>query len=97
MGGSIGRSIGRRGSWCTSCSRLGNRRGVPYQMRRVTELLAAGVGPGAVRRSVTGPDLAWTLGGTHRTEEEYRAKMDAIGGPSTTMNARRPSPEKEDA
>ena len=58
---------------------------------------SAGVGPGAVRRSVTGPDLAWTLGGTHRTEEEYRAKMDAIGGPSTTMNARRPSPEKEDA
>ena len=50
-----------------------------------------------MRRSVTGPDLAWTLGGTHRTEEEYRAKMDAIGGPSTTMNARRPSPEKEDA
>ena len=81
----------------------GNRRGVPYQMRRVTELLAAGegvgvgLGPGAVRRSVTGPDLAWTLGGTHRTDEEYRAKMDAIGGPSTTMNARRPSPEKEDA
>jgi CpeT/CpcT family (DUF1001) len=55
----------------------GNQRGVPYQLERVTDLV---VEDGELKRQVVNVDLQWTLGPYWRTEEDYLAKLEAVGG-----------------
>ena len=62
----------------------GNQKGVPYKMRRVASLV--GVGTKQERR-IDNEELAWTLGDEFRSVEQYKEKMDAIGGMSTVLNA----------
>lgn len=73
----------------------GNQRGVPYRLTRVSHIISShrndpneatftNVGP--LQRQVENADLAWTMGPEWRTEEEYQAKMEAIGGVSAGIN-----------
>jgi CpeT/CpcT family (DUF1001) len=60
----------------------GNQRGVPYQLERVTELVASKRDDEdtILLRHVVDEDLQWTLGPQWRTEEEYTAKLQVVGG-----------------
>ena len=75
----------------------GNQKGVPYQLERVANIVVdkennkngdKSVVP-PLARQVVREDLQWTLGPAWRTEEEYQAKLDAVGGGvSSQLNAR---------
>ena len=58
----------------------GNQRGIPYQLERVTRMEEG-------ERIVVNKDLEWTLGSDWRTEEEYEAKLQAVNGVSSKLNA----------
>mmetsp|Transcript_118695 Transcript_118695/g.332406 ORF Transcript_118695/g.332406 Transcript_118695/m.332406 type:complete len:362 (+) Transcript_118695:108-1193(+) len=58
----------------------GNQNGVPYRLERVARLVNG-------ERELVSDDLKWTLGSTWRDEEEYKARLDAVGGPSVQMRA----------
>jgi CpeT/CpcT family (DUF1001) len=71
----------------------GNQRHVPYRLERVTTFNCPTAGnnvpgEGLLHRAVVGPSLAWTLGQTYRTVEEYGQYLQAMGGP--TSSGRRP-------
>lgn len=54
----------------------GNQRGVPYKLERVTNI----VDNDKPERQGVRPDLQWTMGPDWRTEEEYQAKLEVLGG-----------------
>ncbi|KAL7548455.1 hypothetical protein ACHAWF_011742 [Thalassiosira exigua] len=56
----------------------GNRRGVPYKLRRVTEILPDVIPQHLLKRTFVNSDLEWTLGEDYRTIEFYQGKMDAV-------------------
>ena len=62
----------------------GNRRGVPYKLERVSHIVSmAGAELNkrilhSRRRTSKSDELHWTLGGSHRTPEEYETKLKAI-------------------
>lgn len=58
----------------------GNQRGVPYRLERVAHIQGG-------ERIVANDDLSWTLGAQWRTKEEYKTRIDSIGGPSVQMRA----------
>ena len=58
----------------------GNQRGVPYRLERVATLRDS-------ERKIVNDDLAWTLGDTWRSREEYDARIAAAGGTSVQMRA----------
>jgi len=59
----------------------GNQRGIPYRLERVANILQNKSGDiNSTKRQVVNEPLQWTLGPTWRTEEEYEAKLDALGG-----------------
>jgi hypothetical protein len=62
----------------------GNQREIPYCLQRVSNIKpkSSGSNNDDLVRSVNNIDLQWTIGPTYRTEDEYDAKMMAIGGPS---------------
>lgn len=72
----------------------GNQRGVPYRLERVSNMVMMGPTEQEENdhdhdddnvhshRQVVDETLAWTLGREHRTEQEYQAKLDKVGGPS---------------
>lgn len=66
----------------------GNQRGVPYRLKRVTNLVT-----NENERRVVNEDLQWTMGPQWRNEEDYQVKIRAIGGPSAKMS--RPAPPKK--
>ena len=57
----------------------GNQRGIPYAMKRVANIKDD-------VRNITDYELAWTLGPDWRTDDEYKEKMEAIGGVTTRYN-----------
>jgi hypothetical protein len=58
----------------------GNRRNVPYQLCRVTAFQSN-------QRLVVNQSLQWTLGPSYRSVEEYRSRIDAMGGPTNPRSA----------
>jgi hypothetical protein len=71
----------------------GNQRGVPYRLDQVARFVPALMSPteaavptNKLQRHVTNLDLEWTMGPEWRTEEEYRTKMNVIGGVSAGIN-----------
>jgi len=58
----------------------GNQKGVPYRLERVSRLVKG-------KRDLVDDDLKWTLGAAWRDDDEYKARIDAIGGPSIQMKA----------
>jgi CpeT/CpcT family (DUF1001) len=80
----------------------GNQRGIPYRMQRVTTIQCRRPGgtthsgdsienPPAIvtcERTVTDQALAWTLGSMYRSQTEYDAYMQTIGGKSTVTAQR---------
>ena len=58
----------------------GNQRGVPYRLERVATLHDNG-------RTIVNDDLAWTLGDSWRSPQEYDARIAAAGGASVQMRA----------
>ena len=74
----------------------GNQRGVPYQLERVATIVkGGGEDDGRWKRQVVNPSLQWTLGPTWRTEEEYQAKLEAVGGGvSSQLNSKQPRANK---
>ena len=52
----------------------GNQRGVPYRLERLTNIVNDN------GREVARKDLQWTMGPNWRTEEEYEAKLEVLGG-----------------
>ena len=67
----------------------GNYLSVPYKMKRVTSLESIDKMRGIFRRKITEPSLVWTLGEGYRTSDEYKAKMDAVGGTTTSYNPKK--------
>jgi hypothetical protein len=63
----------------------GNWNGVPYQLERVTRWNKKATERIPINTTVPN-DLTWTLGDSWRTEAEYQAKLDAVGGISTQRN-----------
>ena len=55
----------------------GNRRGVPYKLKRVSHLVSKAGAELQVAPKESG-ELQWTLGGPYRTPGEYEAKLKAI-------------------
>ena len=77
----------------------GNRRGVPYKLKRVCTYAADGGRDGIIKeeeggdmpsfsrfRTVTDPLLAWTLGPRYRSDSKYRSEMEGMGGPTARMS-----------
>ena len=75
----------------------GNQRGIPYRLRRVSNIREKAVVPSKdnealpkeeslTRSVVESDDLAWTLGPEFRTESLYEEKINAMGGPSRGAN-----------
>ena len=62
----------------------GNQRGVPYRLERVTNIVEDSnkTDPNRPKRTVIQPLLSWTLGSEFRTEKEYEAKLQVVGGGS---------------
>jgi hypothetical protein len=58
----------------------GNQNGVPYRLERVARLANG-------KRDMFNENLKWTLGSAWRDEEDYQAKIEAVGGPSVQMRA----------
>lgn len=58
----------------------GNHRGVPYRLERVARIVDG-------KREIVNDDLKWTLGDAWRNEEEYKARINAVGGPSVQIRA----------
>jgi CpeT/CpcT family (DUF1001) len=84
----------------------GNQRGIPYRMQRVSNIQCRSrVDAGATaptgenpslsavtcERTVTDQALAWTLGSLYRSQAEYDAYMQTIGGKSIAAAAQRKS------
>ena len=63
----------------------GNWDGVPYQMKRVTNLIQSENGS-SFEREVVQDELQWTLGSSWRTEDEFLEKLKVIGGTTTKQN-----------
>ncbi|GFH46162.1 hypothetical protein CTEN210_02636 [Chaetoceros tenuissimus] len=63
----------------------GNWEGVPYQMKRVTNLVQVEDGS-SFEREVVKDELQWTLGSSWRTEDEFLEKLKVIGGTTTKQN-----------
>lgn len=67
----------------------GNWDSVPYQMKRVATLERDEVHSDTnvyYERKIVDEDLSWTVGSKFRTDEEYEARMAAVGGVTTKMN-----------
>jgi hypothetical protein len=58
----------------------GNRRNVPYQLDRVADIRGN-------QRLVVNEGLQWTLGPSYRSMDEYRRRIDAMGGMSNPRSA----------
>eukprot|EP00550_Attheya_septentrionalis_P000591 CAMPEP_0198285778 /NCGR_PEP_ID=MMETSP1449-20131203/5023_1 /TAXON_ID=420275 /ORGANISM="Attheya septentrionalis, Strain CCMP2084" /LENGTH=387 /DNA_ID=CAMNT_0043983333 /DNA_START=144 /DNA_END=1307 /DNA_ORIENTATION=+ len=64
----------------------GNWNDVPYQLERVTRWNKEATERMPINTTTTHDDLTWTLGESWRTEAEYQANLDAVGGISTQTN-----------
>jgi hypothetical protein len=58
----------------------GNQRGVPYRLERVATLCEG-------ERRIVNNDLAWTLGSSWRSADDYDARIAAAGGGSVQIRA----------
>lgn len=72
----------------------GNQLDVPYVLQRVADIVAASDkdDEDSSTRVISDGSLAWTLGASYRTVEEYEDNMAVIGGPSRPP---RPSPSQD--
>mmetsp|Transcript_3483 Transcript_3483/g.7910 ORF Transcript_3483/g.7910 Transcript_3483/m.7910 type:complete len:366 (+) Transcript_3483:68-1165(+) len=72
----------------------GNQRGVPYRLDRVTRLVQNGEEDGQWERQIVDEDLAWTMGESWRSSDDYDAKIEAMGGLSAIMSGKKPTSSK---
>ncbi|CAJ1961657.1 unnamed protein product [Cylindrotheca closterium] len=72
----------------------GNQRGVPYRLDRVTRLVQIEEEDAQLERQIFDEDLAWTMGESWRSSDEYNAKIEAIGGLSAVMSGKKPPSSK---
>jgi hypothetical protein len=73
----------------------GNQREVPYRLERVSSIYSTSTSTstppssskdGGLQRIITNSDLEWTMGSDFRSTEQYKHKVELVGGLSVGMN-----------